>query len=237
MKDNVPPHSFSTMLTQPPFTHEELISIKAIKAWFTFDTIYTRPTLESESHIFAHIIRQNSSIPHHIEYRHIDCSYFMWLCIFHFNTEAAIALRFSIPNVERYLREKYNIHITSNYPLAIHFALLSQNTNLWDRSMYKYFELVSMDNLNPGTIVSWAFESFLHPKTSQFKLEVDTGHTGCVCAIHNNEISFCHSVPKKDDPKPVKQGGPTESIYTLDGYILKSISRGVRIGGGLKLKG
>ena len=46
--------------------------------------------------------------------------------------------------------------------------------------MHKYFELVSMDDLTPGTIVSWAFDGFLNPRDKEFQLEVDTGHVACV---------------------------------------------------------
>ena len=35
------------------------------------------------------------------------------------------------------------------------------------------------------------------------------------------EIQMCHSVPKKLDPK--KQGSPTETTFTLDGYMMKNI--------------
>ena len=122
----------------------------------------------------------------------------MWLCIFHFKPEAAAALRFSMNKVERYLKNTYNIHVESQYPLAIHFALLSHNTDFWDSKMHKYFEPVSMDNLTPGTIVSWAFDSFLNPRNKKFQLEVDTGHVACVTSLPNKkrEIQMCHSVPK-----------------------------------------
>lgn len=225
------------MLTHPPFTHDQILNIRAIHAWFNnFNTYYPYPNLKTQAENFAHIIRHNSLHQHKIEYRYIDCSYFMWLCIFHFKPEAAAALRFNMNKVERYLKKTYNIHVESQYPLAIHFALLSRNTDFWDSKMHKYFEPVSMDNLTPGTIVSWAFDSFLNPRNKKFQLEVDTGHVACVTSLPNKkrEIQMCHSVPKKLDPK--KQGGPTETSFTLDGYIMKNIKNEKTPGGAFRLK-
>ena len=99
------------MLNHPPFTHEQILNIQVIYAWFnSFNTYYPYPNLKTPAENFAHIIRHNSIQQHKIEYRYIDCSYFMWLCIFHFKPEAAAAIRFSISIIERYLKNTYNIH-------------------------------------------------------------------------------------------------------------------------------
>ena len=222
------------MLNHPPYTHEKVNNIKIIKRWFTYHRFDNTKTNAED---FAAILSYNSLQPHGINYKNIDCSYFIYLSIFYYNKHAGYALINSLKNVEEYLKTNYNIYINSFYPLAIYFALLAENKNLWHDSMHKYFELVPINKLTPGSIIAWGFESFLNPKTNSFKLEFDTGHVGCVTNSDGSNIKFCHSVPRKDDPKSIKQGGPTETDYTLSGHILQGLSKGMRVGGAMRLKG
>ena len=225
------------MLTNPPMNNTQLLNIKAIKAWFeNFNTYYPYPNLKTQAENYSYLLKINSLLPHKIEYKYIDCSYFIYLSIFHFNSNAASALCKSIQKVETYLKKEYNIYIHSQYPLAVHFALLAKSTTFWDNSMYDYFELVDLDKLSPGTIVAWIFDSFLNPKNDRFILDYDTGHVGCITShIEDNSIEICHSVPRKDDPKPKKQGGPCITRLNSKGHILENIKR-KQNGGAIRFK-
>ena len=226
------------MLTYPPLSLDQIQGCRTIKSWYNFTKYYPKPDFNLLSTNYAHTIKINSRNPHLIEYKNIDCSYFIWLTIFHFNRDAALAIRASIPKIEAYLKRTYDIYMKSSYPMAIHFALLARDDSLWHESMYNHFELVDFNNLSEGSIVAWAFDTFLQPKNSRFNLDVDTGHVACVSSsvFNENKIKMCHSVPRKNDPKPKKQGGPTESTFTLDGYILKNIANGRTTGGAFKFK-
>ena len=209
----------------------EIENIREIKLWFIENRGYNN-ALD-----YSKIIQKNCTMDHTIIYKNINCSNFIWLTIVHYNYLAAVAIKKSLKNVDKYLKDTYKIVLYKySHPLAIHFALLSINTDLWDELMFKYFEIVDIENLTPGCIVSWIFESFINNTASKFTMEErNTGHIGCISSIlQNRRVKMCHSVSRIDDPK--NNSGPTETNFTLDGYIFGNIARGKIPGGALRFK-
>ena len=98
--------------------------------------------------------------------------------------------------------------------------------------MHKYFEPDSnLDNISPGTIVAWAYNSFI------IKKKTDTGHVGMVTSplSKNNKFYMTHSIPQEKDLEKNK-GGICTTIFHKDGLIVDMIKRYKLIGGGFKLK-
>ena len=188
---------------------------------------------------FSLILKSICTSENAISYDNIDCSYFIWLCIVHYNVRAAISIKNSLINVETYLSKEYDIYIKSDYPLAIHFAILAKYPyKTWHPSMFTYFEPISeLGYLVPGAIVSWAFNSFVYNQNSKFTLDIgDTGHVGCVSSnIKNNIFNLCHSIPKKDDFSK-GTGGPSETTFNLKSNKMNDITTGMVIGGAFKFK-
>lgn len=186
----------------------------------------------SESEIFATIIKKLCCAQNGITYEMMECSQFMWFSIVIFNIEAAKAIFRSIPNVIKFCK-KNNILLPPDrgYPHAIHFAILSAFPETWDISMHKYWISVPMSELSPGCIVSWRFDSF--GKYGQN----DTGHTGFVTSHvgEDNRFKFGHSIPANKDEKG--KGGLVQTIFSTRGAIIKSIANGKVLGGGMRLNG
>lgn len=181
---------------------------------------YTAPNLIHNTYIFSTILKNLCNSMHNIEYESIECSQFIWFSILHFNKNAADAILKSMPLIQSFC-EKNNITLPVNrgYPHAIHFAILSQHICTWSRDMYKYFTIVSISKIYPGCIIAWPFNSF-----GQNINQTDTGHVGVVTSKvgPNQKFYFGHSIPKNKDPK--NKGGPTETIFSLNGNIITSIN-------------
>ena len=179
--------------------------------------------------IFATYIKKLCLLQSGITYDMIECSQFIWFSIKAFDKNAANAILDSMPNVFKFCKQ-YNINLPTyrGYPHAIHFAILSDFAETWHPSMYKYFKIVPINKITPGCIISWRFNNY-GIDTQQS----DTGHTGCVTSYisEDNRFYFSHSIPANKDPKNI--GGPTQTIFSVKGNILKSIIDEKMIGGAL----
>ena len=98
----------------------EIENIREIKLWFIENRGY------DSALDYSKIIQKNCTMEHTITYKNINCSNFIWLTIVHYNYLAAVAIKKSLKNVDKYLKDRYKIVLYKHsHPLAIHFALLS----------------------------------------------------------------------------------------------------------------
>jgi hypothetical protein len=208
-------------------------SLKELRFWFDDDL---SSKYYNQAEILAMILRESQKWST-IKYEDIDCSYFMYISIYYFNIDAGLALLNATKHIESFIQSEFNLYISNSYPLAIHFAVLAKYPEVWTPELHKYFELVNihtkpLDTLQPGTIIAWAYNSFLNKKSVS-----DTGHVAIVSSTvsQNNKFYMTHSIPKEKDIQK-KRGGICTTIFSTTGQILNQIRSYKIIGGGFKLK-
>nr|QFG74904.1 MAG: hypothetical protein [Megaviridae environmental sample] len=208
-------------------------SLKELRFWFDDDL---SSKYYNQAEMLAMILRESQKWST-IRYEDIDCSYFMYLSIYYFNIDAGLALLNATKHIEAFIQKEFNVYVSNPYPLAIHFAVLAKYPEVWTPELHKYFERVNihtkpLDTLQPGTIIAWAYNSFLNKKSVS-----DTGHVGMVSSMvsQNNKFYMTHSIPKEKDIQK-KRGGICTTIFSTTGRTLDQIRSYKIIGGGFKLK-
>ncbi len=214
--------------TAKKFEDDKIKDLKELKFWFDDDL---SSQYYNQGEILAAILRESQKWST-IKYENIDCSYFIYLSLLHFNLHACLAIKNNLKNIEAFIQSTLGVTVSNPYPLAIHFAVIARYPECWSKDMHKYFEPDSnLDNISPGTIVAWAYNSFI------IKKKTDTGHVGMVTSplSKNNKFYMTHSIPQEKDLEKNK-GGICTTIFNKDGLIIDSMRRYKLIGGGFKLK-